>query len=110
MRGVRGSAGNIIGDFNETAPLDVDFVGANQFRDDLMIDRSHEHRFSRVAEDHCSDPCGEVRDRDDAPGVVMNNRNFYRGHLAAFRLHGFSFCYEVGAVSTFARRYAVQLS
>ena len=43
--------------------------------------------FPSPLSDHCSDPAGELRDRDDAPGVVMNNRNFYRGHLAAFRLH-----------------------
>jgi hypothetical protein len=56
-------------------------VGANQFRDDFMIDRGHEHRLPLAAEDHCPDPRGELRDRDDAPGAVMNNRNFYRAVL-----------------------------
>jgi len=55
-RGIQGCARNIVGDFNQTAPLNVDQVGANQFRDDRMIDGSREHRLSLAAEDRYPNP------------------------------------------------------
>jgi hypothetical protein len=120
MTGVRGATGNILGDVDQTIALDVDLLQVNQFRDELVVDGGHQHGFFLAAENHCLNPVGELGDRKDATGMVMDNRHSHVGHIflsvarqlvSSLRANSTSaISHEIGRVSTFCRTNALHVS